>query len=126
MMKSSTILVVDDEPSVCKALCRLLVDKGYGVVEAHSGDEALAAYRQERPDVVLLDIRMPGKGGLETLRELKALDPEASVIMVTAVHEEEVALQAMANGAFDYVTKPIDHDYLELALATKLALTGNG
>lgn len=122
---SSTILVVDDEPSVCKALRMFLVDRGYGVVEAHDGDQALSAYSSEKPNVVLLDVRMPGKDGLETLRELKAIDPEASVIMVTAVYEEEVALQAMANGAFDYVTKPIDPDYLELALVTKLALTGN-
>ncbi|MDA2917007.1 response regulator [Nitrospinae bacterium AH_259_B05_G02_I21] len=122
---SSTILVVDDEPSVCKALCRFLVDKGYGVVEAHDGDQALSAYSREKPNVVLLDVRMPGKDGLETLRELKAIDPEASVIMVTAVYEKKVALQAIANGAFDYVTKPIDYDYLELALVTKLALIGN-
>ncbi|MDV2496227.1 MAG: response regulator [bacterium] len=122
---SNKVLVVDDEPSVCRALRSFLVDKGYDVVEAHDGDQALSAYSSEKPKVVLLDIRMPGKDGLETLRELKAIDPEASVIMVTAVYEEEVALQAMANGAFEYVTKPIDPDYLELAIATNFALTGN-
>ena len=73
---------------------------------------------------MLLDIRMPGKDGLETLRELKALDPEASIIMVTAVHVEDIAKQAMAGGAFDYITKPIDPDYLELSLMTKLGLLG--
>lgn len=118
------IMVVDDELSVCQVLCKFLVEKGYNVVEAHNGDQALAVYRSERPKVVLLDIRMPGKDGLETLRELMVIDPEASVIMVTAVYEEKDALQAMANGAFDYVTKPIDHNYLEMALMTKLALIG--
>ena len=118
----SKILVVDDEISVCKMLRLFLEGKGYDVAEAYSGDEALVAYRQESPDVVLLDIRMPGKDGIETLHELKALDPDASVIMVTAIHEEEIAKQAMAEGAFDYITKPIDPGYLEMALMTKLAL----
>ncbi|MEE9304918.1 MAG: response regulator [bacterium] len=118
----SKILVVDDERSVCKELRLFLKGKGYSVAEAYSGDEALVAYRQESPDVVLLDIRMPGKDGIEALHEIKALDPEASVIMVTAIHEEEIAKQAMAEGAFDYITKPIDPGYLEMALMTKLAL----
>ncbi len=119
---SSKILVVDDEKAVCKELRRFLEGKGYEVSEAHDGDEAVAKYTLERPDVVLLDIRMPGKDGVETLHELKELDPDASVIMVTAVHEEDIAKQAMAEGAFDYITKPIDREYLELALMTKLAL----
>ena len=118
----SKILVVDDEISVCKELRLFLKGKGYSVAEAYSGDEALEAYKQESPDVVLLDIRMPGKDGIETLHELKALDPDASVIMVTAVHEEEIAKKAMSEGAFDYITKPIDPGYLEIALMTKLAL----
>ena len=121
---SSKILVVDDEKFVRKELGRFLEDKGFEVVEASNGDEALEVYRRENPHLVLLDIRMPGKDGLETLRELKTLDPEASVIMVTAVHEEEDAKQAMKEGAFEYITKPINRDYLELALMTKLALLG--
>jgi DNA-binding NtrC family response regulator len=121
---SSKILVVDDEIFVCKMLRKFLIERGLRVVEAHNGEEAMEVFSRERPDVVLLDIRMPGKDGLETLAELKALDPEASVIMVTAVHEEELAKQAMAEGAFDYITKPIDPDYLELSLMTKLGFLG--
>ncbi len=121
---SNKILVVDDEKVVCKELRKFLEGKGYDVVEAYSGDEAISAYTRETPDVVLLDILMPGKNGVETLHELKELDPDASVIMVTAVHEEEIAKQAMAEGAFDYITKPIDPGYLEMALMTKLALLG--
>ena len=120
----SKILVVDDDIFVCKMLRKFLIEKGLRVVEAHNGDEAMEVFSRERPDVVLLDIRMPGKDGLETLAELKALYPEASVIMVTAVHEEGPAKQAMAAGAFDYITKPIDPDYLELSLMTKLGLLG--
>jgi CheY-like chemotaxis protein len=124
MIMSSKILVVDDEQAVCKELRRFLEGKGYEVSEAHDGDEAVAKYTLERPDVVLLDIRMPGKDGVETLHELKELDPDASVIMVTAVHEEDIAKQAMAEGAFEYITKPINREYLEMALMTKLALLG--
>ncbi len=116
------IMVVDDEPSVCRMLRRHLMYEGYSVVEAYSCDQAVEAYIGERPDLVLLDIRMPGKDGLETLRELKAFDPEASVIMVTAVREEELAKRTMDEGAFEYITKPIDQDYLELAITTKLAM----
>ncbi|MDV2496649.1 MAG: response regulator [bacterium] len=122
----SKILVVDDEEFFCKELRRFLEGKGYDVLEAYSGEEALEVYSQERPDVVLLDIRMPGKDGLETLKELKDLDPEASVIMVTAVNEEEPARQAMSEGAFEYITKPIDRDYLEMGLMVKIAMAGGG
>ncbi|MDV2503851.1 MAG: response regulator [bacterium] len=120
----SKILVVDDERAVCKILRLFLEDKGYSVVEAYSGDEAIEVYKRESPDVVLLDIRMPGKDGVETLHELKELDPEASVIMVTAVNEEDIAKEAMDEGAFEYITKPINREYLEMALMTKLALLG--
>lgn len=116
------IMVVDDEPSVCRMLRRYLMYEGYSVVEAYSCDQALDAYNEERPDVVLLDIRMPGKDGMETLRELKALDPGVSVIMITAVREEELARRTLEEGAFDYITKPIDQDYLDLAIKTKLAM----
>lgn len=118
------ILVVDDEIPVRMMLRKFLEDKGYDVLEASGGGDALEAYNQDRPDVVLLDIRMPGKDGLETLHELKALDPAANVIMVTAVHEEDIGRKAMEEGAFDYITKPIDVDYLELSLMTKIALLG--
>ena len=118
-----TILVVDDESSVRKSLRKFLERNGYRVVEAPDGDHALALYSQERPDLVLLDIRMPGKDGLETLRELRAIDPQAAVIMVTALHEEELAKQALAEGAFEYITKPTNHEYLEMAIKTKLTLS---
>ncbi len=123
---SNKILVVDDEPDFCEALGDFLEAKGCSVLEAHDGDQALAVYRQERPDVVLLDMRMPGMDGLETLRELKAIDQGANVIMVTAVHEEEIAKLALAEGALDYITKPVSPDYVyrALALARAMGLIG--
>jgi two-component system chemotaxis response regulator CheY len=110
----SKILVVDDEPDFCGTLVDFLEAKGYSVLEAHDGDQALAVYRQERPDLVLMDIRMPGKDGIETLRELRAFDPEARVIMVTAVDEEGLAARTITqDGAYSYITKPVNSDYLE-------------
>lgn len=117
------VLVVDDEPSVCEVLKEFLQNNGYNVEVAYSGDEAIAAYKKDRPDVVLLDVRMPGKDGLETLREIKSLDSSATVIMVTAVHKENVVRQAMDDGAVDYITKPINPQSLELAIRTKLIHT---
>jgi DNA-binding response OmpR family regulator len=117
---SSKILVVDDEPDFCEALGDFLEAKGCSVLEAHDGDQALAVYRQERPDVVLLDVRMPGKDGLEALRELRAFDPEARVIMITAVPEGELDKQAIADvdeGTLDYITKPFDLHSLERTLS---------
>ncbi len=119
---TNKILVVDDEPDFCEALRDFLAEKGFAVMEANSCDEALAAYKQERPDVVLLDVLMPGKDGRETFKELKAFDPEVNVIMITALHEEDLALEAMADGAFDYITKPFNPYYLEMALMTKIGL----
>ncbi|MDV2496471.1 MAG: response regulator [bacterium] len=118
------ILVVDDEPDFCEALRDFLGSKGFEVAIALSGEEALPAYMQEKPDVVLLDIQMPGMDGLETLRELKALDPEAAVIMLTTIVDEPLAKQARAKGALEYITKPIDMDYLDTTIATTLGLIG--
>ncbi len=67
---------------------------------------------------------MPGKDGLETMRELKAIDPEVKVMMLTAVHEEDLAKQVMTEGVLDYLTKPIDPGYLEAVLLTKIQSIG--
>ena len=115
------ILVVDDEPDFCEVLRDFLGSKGYSVLEAHDGEQALEVYRQERPDVVLLDMMMPGMSGLVTLRELKGLDPEARVVVVTALNEEGLVEQALVEGALDYITKPINQGHLELVLMTELA-----
>ncbi|MFQ5693094.1 MAG: response regulator, partial [Nitrospinota bacterium] len=73
------------------------------------------------PHLVLLDIRMPGMGGVETLKKIKEFDSQIGVIMVTAVHDEEMAKRTMEHGAYDYVTKPIDFNYLNLVVFAKIA-----
>ena len=125
-MMAHRILVVVDDPSVREAVRAFLVEKGLSVTNAHSGEQALEVYEQERPDVVLLDVRMPGKDGLATLRELKAHDLAAAVIMLTTIVDEPLAKQARAEGALEYLTKPIDFNYLEVALQTVIASLGAG
>lgn len=114
-------LVVDDDPDVCDLLRDYLVDKGYQVRVAYDGDEALSAYKRERADVVILDVRMPRKDGLETLRELKALDSRTAVIMVSGFGDDEIINKAEALGAF-YIHKPFNLRYLQSAIETKLGL----
>ncbi len=123
-MMLKKVLIVDDEPDFCDALRDFLRSRGFEVAIALSGEEALPAYMREKPDVVLLDIRMPGMDGLETLRELKVLDQGANVIMVTAIDDDEIVMQATAEGALDYIIKPVDHYYLVLALTSKTGLFG--
>ena len=114
---SSRILLVDDEPTILKALSEFLSIKGYKVTELQHGARALLVYRAEMPDVVLLDIRMPDIDGLVVLRDIRDFDPKAHVIMVTAVPEREVKTEALNSGASSFVNKPIDLEQLMFLLA---------
>ena len=116
------VLVVDDEPQAVELLQEFLLAKGYEVSTAGDGAEALRKVKAERPHLVLLDVRMPKMDGLEVLRQLRQIDQTVGVIMVTAAHEEETGRQAMALGAFDYITKPLDLPYLEQSLWYKITM----
>ncbi|MCH7769394.1 MAG: sigma-54-dependent Fis family transcriptional regulator, partial [Nitrospinae bacterium] len=113
---TNKILVVDDEPDFCEALRDLLKDNGFSVTEAYDGEQALAAYKRERPDVVLLDIRMPGQSGLEVLKAMGQQSQDTLVIMTTAVDEVATAVEAMKLGAYDYLVKPISTEHLNATL----------
>jgi DNA-binding response OmpR family regulator len=110
------ILVVDDEPEILDVLGDFFVSGGYEVVKASTGLEALAQFEQERPDLVLLDIRIPGVDGVEVLRRIRGLNPTVGIIMITANEDVELAKQLLALGAFDYVAKPFDFEYLDRAV----------
>ena len=116
------ILVVDDEKESCRFLEEFLRSKGYDTFTASTWSEALALVKRERPHLVLLDIRMPDRDGVALLSDIKGIDREIGVIMVTAVKEEEIAKEAMRRGADGYITKPIDLDYLETNILVKLIL----
>jgi len=114
------VLIVDDEPDFVELLREFLTAKGYEVAAAYDGEEALRKVKEDRPHLVLLDVRMPKMNGLEVLRQLREIDHEVGVIMVTAVDEEETGRQALKLGAFDYVIKPLDLKYLERSLWYKI------
>ncbi len=114
------ILVVDDEVQAVNFLKEELKRWDHHVITARNGPEALALIDTEQPNLMLMDIRMPGQNGIEVLREAKAKDPELSVIMVTAVTEKNIAKAALESGADDYVTKPIDLDYLQTTILVEL------
>jgi len=114
------ILVVDDEPDAVELLQEFLTSKGYEVITASDGEEALRKVKSERPHLILLDVRMPKMNGLEVLRQVRQIDKEVGVIMVTAVNEEETGRQALELGAFDYIVKPLDLEYLEKSLWYKV------
>lgn len=118
----SRILVVDDEPQIRRILKLLLLDNGFEVMEAQSGEQALAVAEKFRPDIGLLDINMPGMDGLSTLRALIESHNNLDCIMMTAYGTIRSAVEAMKSGAYDYLTKPFDNDELLLVISRALKL----
>lgn len=100
------ILIVDDEPAIRRALRAPLIELGFQVTEASRGEEALQNLRTATHDVVLLDVNMPGLGGIETLRRIRDVSPRLPVLMLTVRDQEEDKVQALDLGADDYITKP--------------------
>src|SRR5262245_7307908 len=107
-MTTKHVLIVDDEEAVCWALGRALGREGYKATVAASAELALAAVDRQRPDVVILDIRLPGMDGLTALGRLRERLPEVPVIVVTAFGNLDSAVKAVEGGAFEYLTKPFD------------------
>ncbi len=108
----SKILVADDEVEVCNALKQFLEEEKFRVDLAHDGEGALAKLDEFKPHCVLLDVRMPYLNGVDALKMIKFRQPDTEVVMVTAVANIKVAEECMRNGAFGYVSKPVDLDYL--------------
>ena len=112
-MSQPLLLVVDDEAGVRQSL-QLVFNKMYRVLEATSADEAIQKLADEKPDVVLLDIVMPGADGLAVLKQMRSIHTDCQVIMLTALNTARTAFTAKGTGAFDYVTKPFDVEELRL------------
>ena len=114
MSDGAHILVVDDEESNLKVLSRLLGKDGYRVSTATSGPEALDVLRADQPQLLLTDLKMPGMNGLELLRAARTVSPTTEVILMTAYGTVEIAVEAMKEGAYDFVTKPLKrHEILK-------------
>ncbi len=118
----AAILVVDDEKNLRWALQRGLSAEGHRVVTGATGAEGLDLAARERPDLVILDLRLPDLDGIEVLKRLRAADPRRPVIMVTAHGAVETALKAMKEGAYDYVQKPFDLDEMSVLVGKALDL----
>jgi two-component system KDP operon response regulator KdpE len=110
-MTPATILAVDDEPQIRRVLRTTLTSHGYTVLEARSGDEALDLIRTERTDLILLDVNMPGRSGLEICREIRSTS-DVPIIMLTVRNTERDKVQALDAGADDYVVKPFSSEEL--------------
>ena len=104
------MLVVDDDAVLRDRLARALAERGYDVRTAGSADEALARAREESPELAVVDLRMPGRSGLELVRELKALDESTRVVVLTGYGSIATALEAVRMGATHYLQKPADAD----------------
>jgi two-component system KDP operon response regulator KdpE len=110
-MSSATVLIVDDEPQIRRVLLTILTSQGYSVIEAKSGDEALEKIRSEHTDLILLDVNMPGRSGIETCREIREAG-DIPVIILSVRDAERDKVQALDSGANDYVVKPFGADEL--------------
>ena len=111
-MKKISILIVDDEESVRDSLYNWFIEDGYRVECAENANRALSILESDSFDIILADIKMPGMDGLEMLRRIKLLKSDSIVIIMTAFATVDTAVQALKDGAFDYVTKPFDPDDL--------------
>jgi len=120
-MRPGKVLVVDDEPEVRQLLHEFLSGRGYEVAMADGGAAALEVGERDSPDVVLLDVAMPGMDGVETLKRIMALKRSVSVIMVTANADIAVTSKLLAIGAVDYIPKPFDLEYLDQAVSAQVA-----
>jgi signal transduction histidine kinase len=111
-----TILLVDDEQDIRDVLQMALTDAGHKVIMAENGEEALARYNETRPPIVITDIKMPVMDGIELLRNIKQLNTETEVIMITGHGDMDLAILSLKYNATDFITKPINVDALEIAL----------
>lgn len=120
------LLIVDDEVEICEFLKSFFEDRDFKVNVAHNGAQALDQVDLFQPEVVLLDIQMPGMDGLQTLKKIKELHPRVKVIMVTAVETQEKIEEAMRLGADNYITKPLSLEYLEKDVQDKIDILAKG
>ncbi len=104
------VLLVDDAAFMRMRCARLLQEQGHEVIEAANGREAVEMYQAHHPDAVLMDITMPEMDGLEALRAIKALDPDARVAMLTAMGQQSIVIDAIKSGARDFVVKPFERE----------------
>jgi DNA-binding NtrC family response regulator len=120
MNSRTSLLIVDDEMVVRDSLTKWFLEDGYQVGAAENAADAIRQLQAQSWDIILLDIKMPGMDGMELQQRIKEIDPAATIIFITAHASVDTAVQALKSGAFDYVTKPIDPDYLSHLVANAI------
>jgi two-component system chemotaxis response regulator CheY len=116
------LLIVDDAMFMRKLICGVAAEAGWEVAgEAGNGAEAIALYAQLKPDLVTMDLVMPVMGGLEALRQIRALDPQAQVVVVTALDQKQALMESIRDGAIDFIVKPFERERVR-NLLSKLGL----
>ncbi|MBU0549228.1 MAG: response regulator, partial [Candidatus Omnitrophica bacterium] len=116
------ILIVDDDPAVSSLISDFLAKKGFSVISASSGEEGLEKFKKEKPILILLDMKLPGMDGIMTLSRIREVDKNIGVIMITGVKDQEVFEEAKKLGAYEYIVKPFDLDYLETCVLVRISL----
>jgi len=116
-----TILIVDDDKSIRYSLKRMMEER-YSILTAQNGEEALNRIKESSPDLIIMDIKMPGRNGIDVLKEIKSIDPKSLVIIMTAYGTTETAIEAMKYGAFDYILKPFPIPQMKGLVEKALAL----
>jgi two-component system chemotaxis response regulator CheY len=111
---SKRVLVVDDSALIRRMICTTLIDSGWEIAgEASDGQQAVEMFKAIRPDVITLDIIMPGCSGLTALKEIMKLDPDAKVVVVSALNQTKWISEAIRNGAYDFIAKPFMPEQLQ-------------
>lgn len=123
---SRKILVIDDEVSIGELIRDYLEGDGYDVWIATDIDEGLQVIAQEQPALVMLDVMLPGIGGVECLRQIKKRYPQTIVVMLSGLHDEETAKTSIRYGAYDYVTKPFNLEFFQANILSRVFPASNG
>ena len=116
------LLIVDDEASIISNLSRVLRAKGYSVLEAASGKQALDLFRSEKVDLLLSDVKMPGLNGVQLLKAVKEINPRVPVILISGYHDEKTVVEALKAGAENFLTKPLNMEDLDAVIERSLSL----
>jgi len=124
-LQGKTVLIVDDEEGVREVLGKFFRAKGFKTLEAESGEKAVSLCEENACGIALLDLKMPGLDGLQTLEKLLKINPSMGVVMVTGDGDDEKVKKAIELGAYNYVLKPFDFLYLELVVMSKLIIAGS-
>lgn len=122
-MEKQSILVVDDDEQIQRFLMDFFVDLGWDVVTANSGEDALTKFSPQRFDIVISDYVMPGINGIELLKQLIAKDPKVLFFLITGYPTLEIAVDAIKNGAYDYIVKPFNLEDLKIKIE-RAVMTG--